>query len=50
MGGAYSMYGEEGRCIQGFGGETKGKRPLARPRRRWVYNIEMNFQDVGWTE
>jgi hypothetical protein len=24
------------------------KRPLGRPRRRWVYNINMDFQEVGW--
>ena len=23
-----------------------GKRPLARPRRRWVDNIRMDFQEV----
>jgi len=24
------------------------KRPLGRPRRRWVDNIRMDFQEVGW--
>jgi len=23
-------------------------RPLGRPRRRWVDNIRMDLQDVGW--
>jgi hypothetical protein len=32
--GACSTYGGEVRCIQCFGGETWGKRPLWRPRRR----------------
>jgi hypothetical protein len=27
------------RCIQGFGGETWGKRPLGRPRHRWEGNM-----------
>jgi hypothetical protein len=27
--------------VQGFDGETEGKRPLARPRRRWEDNIKM---------
>jgi hypothetical protein len=26
--------------------EEKG--PLGKPRRRWEYNIKMDFQDVGW--
>jgi hypothetical protein len=25
----------------------EGKRPLARPRRRWEDKIKMNLQDVG---
>jgi hypothetical protein len=25
-----------------------GKRPLGRPRRRWVDNTEMDLRDVGW--
>ena len=30
MGGACSTYGEEERLIQGFGGQSEGKRPLGR--------------------
>ena len=33
-------------------GKPEGKRPLGRPRRRWEYNIKMDFHDVGcgsWT-
>jgi hypothetical protein len=26
----------------------EGKRPLGRPRRRWVDNIEMNLGEIGW--
>ena len=26
---------------------AKGKRPLGRPRRRWVDNIRMDLQEVG---
>jgi hypothetical protein len=25
-----------------------GKRPLGRPRRRWVDNIRMDIREVGW--
>ena len=27
--------------------KPEGKRPLGRPRRRWVDNIRMDLQDVG---
>jgi hypothetical protein len=26
----------------------EGKRPLGRPRRRWVNNIRMTLGEVGW--
>jgi hypothetical protein len=29
-------------------GKPEGKRPLGRPRRRWVDNIRMNLGGVGW--
>jgi hypothetical protein len=29
-------------------GKPEGKRPLGRPRRRWVYNIRMDLVEVGW--
>jgi hypothetical protein len=25
-----------------------GKRPLGRPRCRWVYNIKMDLGEIGW--
>ena len=28
-------------------GKPKGKRPLARPRRRWEDNIKMDLKEVG---
>ena len=28
-------------------GKPEGRRPLGRPRLRWVYNIRMDFQEVG---
>jgi hypothetical protein len=27
--------------------KSEGKRPLRIPRRRWVYNIKMDLQEVG---
>jgi hypothetical protein len=29
-------------------GKPEGKRPLGRPRRRWVDNIRMGLGEVGW--
>jgi hypothetical protein len=29
-------------------GKPEGKRPLGRPRRRWVDNIRTDLGDVGW--
>jgi hypothetical protein len=36
-------------------GKAEGKRPLGRPRRRWVDNIEMDLRDMKsdgmeWTD
>ena len=28
-------------------GKPEGRRPLGRPRRRWLDNIRMDFQEVG---
>jgi hypothetical protein len=29
-------------------GKPEGKRPLGRPRRRWVDNIKIDFREIGW--
>jgi hypothetical protein len=29
-------------------GKPGGKRPLGRPRRRWVVNIRMHLGELGW--
>jgi hypothetical protein len=29
-------------------GKPEGKRPLGRPNRRWVDNIESNLREIGW--
>jgi hypothetical protein len=28
--------------------KPEGKRPLGRPRRRWVDNIEIYLRKIGW--
>jgi hypothetical protein len=29
-------------------GKSEGRRPLGRPRRRWVENIKMDLRVIGW--
>jgi hypothetical protein len=29
-------------------GRPEGKRPLGRPRRRWVDNIKKDLREIGW--
>jgi hypothetical protein len=29
-------------------GKPEGKRPLGRPRRRWVDNIKVDHREIGW--
>jgi hypothetical protein len=28
--------------------KPEGKKPLGRPRRRWLDNIKMNLMEIGW--
>ena len=39
--------GEERGVYRVLVGEPEGKRPLGRPRRRWLDNIRMDLQEVG---
>ena len=39
--------GEESGVYRVMVGKPEGRRPLGRPRRRWVDNIRMEFQEVG---
>ena len=44
--------GEERGVYRVLLGKPEGKRPLGRPRRRWVDNIRMDLQEVDvdiWT-
>jgi hypothetical protein len=29
-------------------GKPEGKRPLGRPRHRWVDNIKIDLREIGW--
>ena len=45
--GHVARMGEEWGAYRVLVGKPEGKRPLGRPRRRWVYNIRMDLQEVG---
>jgi hypothetical protein len=40
--------GERMKAYRLSAGKPEGKRPLGRPRRRWVDNIRMDLGEVGW--
>jgi hypothetical protein len=40
--------GEKGNAYRLLVGKPEEKRPLGRPRRRWVDNIRMDLGEVGW--
>jgi hypothetical protein len=48
MGGPCSTNGEKRNAYRLLLGKPEGKRPLRRPRRRWVNNIRMDPLEVGW--
>jgi hypothetical protein len=39
--------GQESKVYKVVVGKPKGKRPLGRPRRRWVDGIRMNLREIG---
>jgi len=39
--------GEEKGVYRVLLGKPEGRRPLGKPRRRWVGNIRMNLEEVG---
>jgi hypothetical protein len=40
--------GEKRNAYRLLVGKLERKRPLGRPRRRWVDNIRMDLGEVGW--
>jgi hypothetical protein len=49
MGGACSANGEKRNAYRILVGTPEGKRPLERPRHRWVDNIKMDLREMGWS-
>jgi len=45
--GHVARMGEERGVYRFLVGKPEGRRPLGRPRRRWVDNIRMDLQEVG---
>jgi hypothetical protein len=42
--------GEKRNAYRLLAGKPDGKRPLGRPRRRWVDNIKMELLGIGWSD
>jgi hypothetical protein len=48
MGKACSTNGGKRSAYTILVGMPEGKRPLGRPRHRWVNNIKMDLREIGW--
>jgi hypothetical protein len=48
MGRACSTNGKKMNVYRMLVGKPEGKRPLGRPRRRWVSNVKMDLREIGW--
>jgi hypothetical protein len=46
--GHVALMGEKRNAYGILVGMPEGKRPLGRPRRRWVDNIKMDLRGIGW--
>jgi hypothetical protein len=47
MGRACSTNGEKRNAYRILVGKPEGKRPLGRPRRRWMKNNKMDLREIG---
>jgi hypothetical protein len=46
--GHVARMGENRNAYRLLVGKPEGRRPLGRPRRRWLDNIRMRIAEVGW--
>jgi hypothetical protein len=49
MGMECSTNGEKMNAYRTLMGNPEGKRPLGRPRRKWVDNIKMDLREIEWS-
>jgi hypothetical protein len=48
LGRAYSTNLEKRNSYRILVGKPEGKKPLDRPRRKWVDNIKIDLREIGW--
>jgi predicted small integral membrane protein len=48
MGGACSTKGKKRKVYRLLVGKQEGRRPVGRPRCRWLDNIRMGLVEAGW--
>jgi hypothetical protein len=48
--GHVARMGEKRNAFRILVGKPERKRPLGRPRRRWVDNIKMDLREIGWDD
>jgi hypothetical protein len=46
--GHVARMGENRNAYRILVGKPEGKRPLGRPRLRWVHNNKMDLREIGW--
>jgi hypothetical protein len=46
--GHVARMGEKRNAYRILAPKPEGKRPLVRPRRRWVDNIKIGLREIGW--
>jgi hypothetical protein len=49
MGSACSTNGAKRTAYRILVGKPEGKRPLGRPRLRWVKHIKIDLREIGWS-
>jgi hypothetical protein len=45
-----STNGEKRNAYRILVGKPEGKRPLGRPRRRWMNKMKIDLREIGWYE
>jgi hypothetical protein len=48
MGRVCRTYGEKNNAYRILVGKPEGRRPLVRPRRRWMDNIKIDLREIEW--